>query len=146
MNTFVNVPTYPPVDYKVVVRPNFDTLYSVAWLDLTKDAQVVSAPTRTGGITFCRCSTCGRTSSRRPAGGRPAPGRRISSSPRPAGAGGKSRRGSRGSRPHAVRWVIGRTKTDGAADYPAVHKIQAGYKVTPLSRSGQGSRAGDGDD
>src|SRR3954471_18354483 len=31
MNMFVNAPTYPPADYKVVVRPNFDTLYSVAW-------------------------------------------------------------------------------------------------------------------
>ena len=24
-------------------------------------------------------------------------------------------------------WIIGRTKTDGPADYDAVHKIQAGY-------------------
>ena len=36
MNMFNNVPTYPPADDKVVVRPNFDTLYSVAYLDLTK--------------------------------------------------------------------------------------------------------------
>ncbi len=30
--------------------------------------------------------------------------------------------------------VIGRTKTDGSADYNSVHKIQAGYKVTPISQ------------
>ena len=35
-NTFKNIPTYPTADMKAVVRPNFDTLYSSAWLDLTR--------------------------------------------------------------------------------------------------------------
>ena len=37
MNMFVSIPAYPPADLKVVVRINFDTLYSIAWLDLTKE-------------------------------------------------------------------------------------------------------------
>src|SRR6266487_1148726 len=37
MNMFVSIPEYPPADLKVVVRVNFDTLYSIAWLDLTKE-------------------------------------------------------------------------------------------------------------
>jgi hypothetical protein len=37
MNTFANVSEYPSADMKVVVRPNFDTLYSSGWLDPTKD-------------------------------------------------------------------------------------------------------------
>src|SRR5246500_5672727 len=48
MNTFVNVPEYPPADFKGVVRPNFDTLYSIAWVDLTKEPVIVSVPD-TGG-------------------------------------------------------------------------------------------------
>ena len=44
---------------------------------------------------------------------------------------------SRLAAPTPYLWVIGRTKTDGVADYPAVNKIQAGYKVTPLSRWGK---------
>src|SRR6476661_6130266 len=48
MNTFVSIPAYPPADLKVVVRINFDTLYSIAWLDLTEEAQVVSAPDTDG--------------------------------------------------------------------------------------------------
>ena len=38
-------------------------------------------------------------------------------------------------------WIIGRTKTDGPSDYETVHKIQAGYKVTPLSRWGETNEA-----
>jgi hypothetical protein len=34
-------------------------------------------------------------------------------------------------------WIIGRTKTDGPPDYDAVHKIQAGYKMTPASQFGK---------
>ena len=48
MNMFVNVPTYPPADMRLVVRPNFDTLYSVAWLDLTKEPMIVSVPDTNG--------------------------------------------------------------------------------------------------
>jgi hypothetical protein len=48
MNVFANVPVYPTADTKVVVRPNFDTLYSSAWLDLTKEPMIVSVPD-TGG-------------------------------------------------------------------------------------------------
>ena len=48
MNTFVNVPAFPPADLKVVVRINFDTLYSIAWLDLTKEPQIVSVPDTDG--------------------------------------------------------------------------------------------------
>ena len=48
MNMFNNVPAYPPADDRGVVRPNFDTLYSVAYLDMTKEPVVVSVPDTNG--------------------------------------------------------------------------------------------------
>ena len=50
MNTFANVPAFPTADMKVVVRPNFDTLYSSAWLDLTKEPMIVSVPDTHGRL------------------------------------------------------------------------------------------------
>src|SRR4029450_9015231 len=44
MNMFQNISTFPPADMRVVVRPNFDTLYSSAWLDLTTEPRGVSGP------------------------------------------------------------------------------------------------------
>jgi hypothetical protein len=40
---FINIPRYPPADYRGVSAPNADTLYSLAWLDLT-EPQVFSYP------------------------------------------------------------------------------------------------------
>ena len=34
-------------------------------------------------------------------------------------------------------WIIGRTQTDGPADYDAVRQVQDGFSITPLSRRGE---------
>jgi hypothetical protein len=137
MNMFVSVPEYPPADLKVVVRVNFDTLYSVAWLDLTKEAQVVSAPDTDGRYyllpmldmwTDVFASPGWRTTGTKAGNFLVTP---------PGWTGTVPEGMTRLSAPTPYIWVIGRTKTDGAADYPAVHKIQAGYKVTPLSGWGK---------
>ncbi len=41
-------PGYPPADFKGVVRSNFDTLYSSAWLDMSKEPVVISVPDTDG--------------------------------------------------------------------------------------------------
>ena len=42
-NAFTHIRAFPTADMRFVVRPNFDTLYSTAWLDLTSGPVVVSS-------------------------------------------------------------------------------------------------------
>src|SRR5579863_772367 len=136
-NTFSNAPAFPPADFKAVVRPNFDTLYSSAFLDLTKEPVIVSAPDTNGRYyllpmldmwTDVFASPGWRTT------GTKAQDflvfRKGWSGAAPAGV-------SRIEAPTPIVWIIGRTKTDGPSDYAAVNKIQAGLKVTPLSQWGK---------
>ena len=147
MNTFANVPEYPPANFKGVVRANFDTLYSIAWLDLTNEPAIVSVPD-TGGRYYLLpmldmwtdvfASPGWRTTGTQagnfivvPPGWRPdLRDRFIDEFKLPKDT-------QRIDAPTPYVWIIGRTKTDGPADYDAVHKIQAGFRVTPLSRWGQ---------
>jgi hypothetical protein len=137
MNTFVNVPAYPPADFKGVVRSNFDTLYSVSWLDMTKEPVVISAPDTDGRYyllpmldmwTDVFASPGWRTTGTKAGNFLVTP---------PSWTGTVPDGMIRISAPTPYVWLIGRTKTDGPPDYDAVRKIQAGYKVTLLSDFGK---------
>jgi hypothetical protein len=137
MNRFANVGEFPPADMRVVVRPNFDTLYSSGWLDLTKEPMVVSAP-NTGGRYYLLPMLDMWTDVFASPGWRTTgteAGNFLITPP------GWTRTVPDGfteiKAPTPYVWIIGRTKTDGPADYDAVHKIQAGYKITPLSQWGK---------
>src|SRR3974390_3459846 len=47
-NMFHSFAAFPSADFKTVVRPNFDTLYSSAFLNMAKEPVVVSAPNTNG--------------------------------------------------------------------------------------------------
>jgi len=137
MNTFVSLKEYPSADMRVVVRPNFDTLYTSAYLDLMAEPMVVSAPD-TGGRYYLLPMLDMWTDVFASPGWRTTGTQAANFLVTPPGWTGAVPPGmTRIEAPTPYVWIIGRTKTDGPQDYDAVHKIQAGYKITPLSGWGK---------
>lgn len=145
-NQFANFRTYPTADTKVVVRPNFDTLYSTAWLDVSEEPVIISVPDTEGRYyllpmldmwTDVFSSTGWRTT------GTGAQTLLVAARTwRPELRSGFDSIGLpadtiRVDAPTPHVWVIGRIRADGPADYDAVHKIQDGLAISPLSQWGK---------
>ncbi len=124
---------YHDASYKVVVRSNVDSLYTMAWLDLRAEPMVLSVPdtqgrfvlfqmldmwtdvfaspgTRTTGSTAANFAIVGPDWH----GTLPAPLREIRA-------------------PTNDVWMIAPTQTKGPADYAAVRAVQKQYRLVPLS-------------
>lgn len=140
-NQFHHLRAYPDPDFTDVVRPNFDTLYSQAWLDLTHGPQMISAPDTHGRYYLLPMldmwSNVFAVPGARTTG--TAPGKWIVIPP-----------GWKGSLPEGIDviqaptpyvWVLGRTQVNGPDDYAAVHKIQDGFSVASLSHEGESDAA-----
>jgi hypothetical protein len=145
VNQFCNVRNLVTAADRTVVAPNNDTLYSVAWLNLSKQPQVLHAPAIQNrfwefelldpwtnnfyNITSAQLQM-GAGRFRVTRGGNWAvvgPGFK-----------GKLPKGLiRVESKYNRVWVIGRTYVGGPSDLAAVHQIQNGYSVVPLSRFGK---------
>ena len=132
-NQFRHSPGFPDANFTGVVSPNADTLYSSAWLDLDKEPLILSVPDTKGRYYVMQMLDAWTNVFA-------APGKRTTGT----GSGdfaiigphwqGQTPTGVTEIRsPTAMVWLLGRTQTNGASDFPAVHAIQEQYKLTPLS-------------
>jgi hypothetical protein len=134
---FINVPRYPPAEFRGVSAPNADTLYSIAWLDLS-EPQVFSHPDMGTRFYLFEMTDLWMTDF-------DSPGRRR--------AGGKAANylltgpGWSGTVPAGMKQIkcatqymviLGRTYASGSpADYETVNALQAQYKIVPLASWGK---------
>jgi hypothetical protein len=137
MMQFVHMRTFPEAEFKEVVRPNFDTLYSLAWIDVSKEPVIISVPKVKDRFymlpmldmytdVFAVIGTYGTgTKAGNYAVALPSWRGKL-----PSGV-------KRINAPTSVFWILGRTQTNGVKDYDYIHKIQDNFKVTPLSSWGK---------
>jgi hypothetical protein len=136
MGMFQHIRSFPTADFKEVVRPNFDTLYSSAWLDVSTEPVVVTAPASEGRYYMLPCYDMWTDAFA-------CPGTRTSGSGPLAFA--LASPGWQGTLPDGVDridaptptlWVIGRTQTNGPSDYEHVRAFQDQLSIVPLSAWG----------
>lgn len=139
INQFVSLPQYPPVTYKGVTAPNADTLYSAAFLDVSKEPIIFSYPNMHGRyFLFPIYSEWTEVLA--------APGKRtLGTGPQTVAITGPSWHGTlpagitqRVSSPTGNVFIIGRVYAQATqTDYAAVHVLQKNFKLVPLSSYGK---------
>ncbi len=133
VNHFLHVLTFPDDRFRQVIRPNADTLYSSSWLDLSQEPMLLHVPDTKGRYYLMQFMDAWTETIA-------SPGKRTTGTGEGwfaiVGPGWKGKLPDDVKRidcPTNTAWLIGRTQTNGPADYDFVHAIQEGYKLTPLS-------------
>jgi hypothetical protein len=132
-NEFHHIREFPAADFRAVVRPNFDTLYSSAWIDLGEGPVRVHAPDTDDRYFMLPMLDMWTDVFASPGKRTTGTGAQELTLVGPGGAGDAKLDGTVIEAPTRWVWIIGRTQTDGPADYAAVNAVQDGFRIEPLT-------------
>jgi len=138
MGQFLRIRTYPPVDDHAVTAPNADTLYTIAWLDVSKEPWIVSVPDMKGRF-FLFPMLDGWTNVFEDPGKRTTgTGPQKYAITGPGWSGDLPKGVTQYKSPTGIVWVLGRIYCTGTPDdYKAVHALQDKVTAVPLSAYGK---------
>ncbi len=138
MNQLYHFRAFPDADFRTVVRPNFDTLYTSLWADMTDGPVIVSVPD-SGGRYYMLPMLDMWTDVFAVPGWRTTGTGQGNFAFVPPGWKGKLPKGVvRIDSPTPYAWMIGRTESS-VDTYDEVHQFQDGIRVTPLADWGKQS-------
>jgi len=140
MNRFMNAQVFPDHRFRQVIRPNADTLYSSAWLDLSKEPLVLRVPDTHDRYYLMQFMDAWTETFDVPGKRTTGTGERWFAIVGPGWQGNLPERAQRIESPTNMVWLLGRTQTNNASDYENVHAIQRGFLLMPLSLYPDGPR------
>ena len=138
MNQFANSRHYPDSSFKAITAPNADTLYSTAWLDLSKEPYVLHVPNEDNRYYLMPILSAWTNVFADP-------GTRTTGTlaadfviTGPNWEGQLPQGLTELKSPTNLVWILGRTYCTGTLeDYKVVHAIQNQYSLKPLSYYGK---------
>jgi hypothetical protein len=138
-NQFAHAKEFPDDHSRIVIRPNADTLYSTAWLDLSREPILLHVPDTHDRYYVMQLLDAWTETFAMPGKRARGTGERWFGIAGPGWKGTLPPHVERIDAPTNTVWLLGRTQVNGVADYGAVHAIQNGYILMPLSRYPKGS-------
>jgi len=135
-NQFAHFRAYPDADARDVVRFNFDTLYSFAWLDLRDEPIVLTVPDSRGRFYLTPILDMWTDVFAVPGTRTTYGAERSFAIAAPGWSGALPPGVDLLIAPTPIVWVMGRIQCNGVDDLPTVHSIQDGLSTIPLSRWG----------
>ena len=138
MGQFANIRTYPDASFHDITAPNADTLFSTAWLDVSKEPYILHVPDEHGRY-YLMPMLSGWTDVFEDPGTRTTGTKEANFAITGPQWKGKLPLGLKELKsPTNMVWIIGRTYSTGTPeDYQIVHSLQDQYTLTPLSRFGK---------
>jgi len=132
-NHLAHVSAFPDASFRLIVRPNADTLYSNAWIDVSKEPMLLHVPDSGGRFYLLQFMDAWTETFADPGKRTTGTGEAWFALVGPGWHGELP--------PHVTRldastnqiWLLGRTQTNGASDYDNVHAFQRGMLLVPLS-------------
>ena len=139
MNRFGHKQAFPDPSFTEVVRPNADTLYSSLWFDVSKEPLMIHVSESADRYYLLEIMDMWTDVFASPGSRTTGNGGQTFAIRGPKWMGPIPRGAAEIRSPTEQGWILGRTQTNGKADYDAVHRFQNRLIAKPYSDYGDGA-------
>ena len=133
VNHLTHVAAFPDANFRLIVRPNADTLYTNAWFDVSKEPILLHVADSRGRFYLLQFMDAWTETFADPGKRTTGTGEAWFAIAGPGWNGKLPANVTRLDAPTNQVWLLGRTQTNGASDYENVHAFQQAMRAVPLS-------------